>query len=166
MIFISCNTSKNSSNSTHFISLENHKLETFAQILFVNKKTKVFTIDYSKIASPINEKEILDSIYRLRKIRFDKNGAKHEILIHWLKNLEKHKHELHVSDFKRLIGETTLKSGKLNGESLFYCFNNYYSPDCYNINYDPNFYDNCSSLLFKFDRDGYLQEVYTEAFGY
>ncbi|MEO6189667.1 MAG: hypothetical protein ABIO44_04130 [Saprospiraceae bacterium] len=144
----------------------NEKLAELSAPINFNLKTRIYTLDYSKIAFPKDYKRIRDSFYN-EFLLLDSNGIKHYHYIEQIQSLLKDSIRYTIDDFRCCFGHETFASEVYNRPvDLDYNFNSRHYKNCYNEDVEFGPYSTCSSLIFRFGKNGKLIKIFTEGFGY
>ncbi|MEO6189666.1 MAG: hypothetical protein ABIO44_04125 [Saprospiraceae bacterium] len=143
------------------------KLTELAVPLIYNSQTRVYSLNYSKIDFPLDHKRIRDSFYNNYLILMDSNGIKHYHYIDKLQSLLRNVHNYTINDFRLYFGRES-DSSKIYNHSvdLNYNFNSKSYKDCYNEKSEFGPFETCSSLVFRFGKNGRLIKVITDGFWY
>ena len=163
--FLSCSIYREDRNDCkHKVA---KSLRDIAKYISMNKETKVYTIDYTKLPEfdRTMHQMIIDSLENMFIFPPNDSLIKHTIFSEKLRSIINIGCEISIKDIRLFFGkENTIGSKDEKILWLGYFFNNTSYPDCYSRYEHGGPYSKCSLLRFEVDENQILTEVITDHF--
>jgi hypothetical protein len=163
--FLSCSIYREDRNDCkHKVA---KSLRDIAKYISMNKETKVYTLDYTKLPEfdRTMHQMIIDSLENMFIFPPNDSLIKHTIFSKKLRSITNISCEIKYEDIIRYFGLAS-ELGTKNEivHSIFYWFNPLGNIDCYTKDSEFGPHNGCSLLIFKINKSQILTEVITDHF--